>query len=73
MKLVCSLLFWLLSLSIVLLKFTNVTALLVWFFGLPYTIPFCGYATVYLFIPFLVSIWLFFHLGPIFAKAAVHI
>ena len=56
MKLVCSLLFWLLSLSIVLLKFTHVTASLVWFFGLPYTIPFCGYATVYLFIPFL---WVF--------------
>ena len=40
------------------------------FFLLPYTVPFCEYATVYLFIPFLVNIWLFFHLGPIFCKSS---
>ena len=38
------------------------------FFLLPYIVPFSEYATVYLFIPFLANIWLFFHLGPIFLQ-----
>ena len=75
MKLGCSLLFWLLSLKIVLLKFTHVTISLVCSLLLLCTIiPLYEYATIYLFIPFLVLIWLFFpHFGAVFAKAAVHI